>query len=393
MLEASPRRSLVIFGINNEAAMTVIDCSGDGRARGRAHGESARPLVREALSRWEEATLSGQARGADILDYSRGLLSSTGLVKAMEAITPDLLQEIYGIAEAADLPLELVTAYNLMDEQWWYDLGTTRPEPGCSVIGLSNGGESVLAQNMDLPSFMDGSQIVLRLTPPDGPQTLVLSSAGLIGLIGVSSAGFGICVNTLLMLNTNPNGLPVAAVVRHILGQRSMEAAQAALDAVPHASGQHYAIADRSGVFGFECSAGGYVPCAVGAGTTLSHTNHPVASTDFEPRAMALLEGRGRVADSQKRLAHLDTWLASGGTPEEVIDLLSDPNTPICVIPSPDWRGQTFGSVMFRLGADVQAFFRLDGPGKAPWQAIPFGDVDAERRSPRRDVARHTTLA
>ena len=373
--------------------MTVIDCSGDGRARGRAHGEGARHLVREALSRWEEATLSGKVSGANILGYSQGLIASTGLVKAMESNTPDLLEEIQGIAEASNLPPELITAYNLMDEQWWYDLGTHRAEPGCSVVGLSDGNAAVLAQNMDLPSFMDGSQVILRLTPPDGPQMLLLSSAGLIGLMGVSSVGLAICVNTLLMLRPNPNGLPVAAVMRHVLAQRSMAAAQAVLSTIPHASGQHYAIADRSGVFGFECSAGGCVLSSAAGGTTLTHTNHPLASTDTEPRTLALLEDRNRVADSRKRLAHLDAWLASGGSSEDVITLLADPDTPICVNPSPEWRGQTFGSVMFRLGVEVQAFFCLDRAGEAPWQEVQFGAAGRASQPEAREGARQKSPA
>ncbi len=47
---------------------------------------TARQLVRDALSRWEEATLSGQAQNGSMLDYARELLASTGLVKTMEAI-------------------------------------------------------------------------------------------------------------------------------------------------------------------------------------------------------------------------------------------------------------------------------------------------------------------
>src|SRR3712207_3437122 len=73
------------------------------------------------------------------------------------------------------------------------------------------------------------------LDPPDGPSLLVLSSAGLIGLTGVNSAGMAICVNTLLMLRPNPDGLPVAAVMRHALAQRSVAEAQAVLETVPHA--------------------------------------------------------------------------------------------------------------------------------------------------------------
>ena len=350
--------------------MTVIDCEGDGRARGRAHGEAARPLVSDALARWEEATLSGQPRGTDILDYAREFLASTGLIRAMEAVTPDLVAEIQGIAEWAGLPQETVAAYNLMDEQWWYDMGRQRAEPGCSLVALHDHRSTVLAQNMDLPSFMDGSQIVLRLTPPDGPRMLLLSSAGLIGLIGVNSAGVAVGVNTLLMLRPDPNGLPVAAVVRHALARGSAAEARAVLSGVSHASGQHYAIADRFGVSSFECSGSGCVPSSPSGAARLTHTNHPLASTDFDDPSLQLLETRGRLAESQRRLSHLDRWLASGSTSDEVFALLDDPDAPICIRPAPDWRGQTFGSVMFRLGEEVEAWFRLDQAGHAPWQRI-----------------------
>jgi hypothetical protein len=373
--------------------MTVIDCAGDGRSRGRAHGDAARLLVREAIARWEEATLSGQSQGADILEYARTFLASTGLIHAIEVTAPDLVEEMHGIAEAAGLPKELVAAYNLMDEQWWYDLGRQQVEPGCSLVALHDNGSTVLAQNMDLPSFMDGSQIVLRLSPPDGPCMLLLSSAGLIGLTGVNSAGVAICVNTLLMLRSNPDGLPVAAVVRHALAQKSATDARAVLESVAHASGQHYAVADRSGVFSFECSAGGCAPSSDPEATCLTHTNHPLASTDFDDSSRELLESRGRVAESRRRLAHLDDWLASGRTTSEVIALLDNPDAPICVRPSSDWQGQTFSSVMFRLGDEVEAWFRLDKAGDAPWQRIslepgaeeqslPYPHVDANLTPP-----------
>jgi hypothetical protein len=287
---------------------------------------------------------------------------------------------MHGIAEAASLPRELVAAYNLMDEQWWYDLGRQQAEPGCSLVALHDNGSTVLAQNMDLPSFMDGSQIVLRLSPPDGPRMLLLSSAGLIGLTGVNSAGVAICVNTLLMLRSNPNGLPVAAVVRHALAQDSAADARAVLESVAHASGQHYAVADRSGVSSFECSAGGCARSSEPGAARLTHTNHPLVSTDFDYPSLELLERRGRVADSQRRLTHLGNWLTSGGTSPDVLALLDEPDTPICIRPTPDWRGQTFGSVMFRLGDEVEAWFRLDKAGDAPWQRFSL-ELDTEEQS------------
>jgi isopenicillin-N N-acyltransferase like protein len=351
--------------------MIVVDCSGSGRARGLAHGEGARAAVKAALERWAEATLAAR-KGTTILDYARALIGSTGLIATMARLVPDLLDEVGGIAEGAAQPFELVAAYNLMDEQWWYDLDAEASELGCSIIGLSDGDGTTLSQNMDLPRFMDGSQIVLRLENRTGLRTLLLSSAGLIGLTGVNSAGVAVCVNTLLMLRSDPDGLPVAAAMRHALAQRSKGEAVRALRAVPHASGQHYAVADRSGMVGLECSAAGCAESSACGSTTLLHTNHPLASVDLDPRALDVLTARGRVRNSKERLVYLDGWHSQGRRAEDIQPLLADPATPISVTATPERSSQTFGSVVFCVAAGIEASFCLARPGSAPWRNVPF---------------------
>lgn len=354
--------------------MTIIDCFGDGRQRGIAHGESARRLIHEGIARWEEATLASLPRGTLMRDYAARFVGGTALMATMEKTVPGLAAEIRGIAEGAALPYEIIAAYNLMDEQWWYDLGSPLAEPGCSLMGLSDGYRTVLGQNMDLPSFMEGSQVILRLRGPGMPETLVLSSAGLIGLAGVSRAGFGICVNTLLMLSHNDAGLPVAAVFRHALEQESAAKAVAVLQSLSHASGQHYAVGDRHGVAGVECSAGGCIVSSPYGRPVISHTNHPLASEDIDDSSLAMLNERGRVEFSRKRLAFLDTHVSGLANSEDVIALLSDPSTPICVNVESRRPSFTFGSVVFEMADETRAHFSLAHPSKADWQQIPWSD-------------------
>src|SRR5690606_38632415 len=101
---------------------------------------------------------------------------------------------------------------------------------------------------------------------------------------------------------------------------------------IPHASGQHYAIADRHGMVGIECSAGGAAESSPWGTPSLVHTNHPLASTDINERALAKLQERGRVANSEERLAFLDGWRKAGPRGDDVLPLLQDPTTPICVV-------------------------------------------------------------
>ncbi|WP_216893178.1 C45 family autoproteolytic acyltransferase/hydolase [Nocardia alni] len=325
--------------------MTVVECAGDGLARGRAHGEAARELVRAALDRWRAAC---RVRSED-------LVTGTGLLRAIEKTTPDLVAELRGIAEGAGAAFADVVAYNLMDEQWWYERSGER---GCSVLGVRRPGSVALAQNMDLPSFMDGSQLVLRLLPDDGPECLVLTSAGLIGLTGINRTGVAVCVNTLLMLRHNSSGLPVAAVLRGALAQPTRAGAVSFLRSVPHASGQHYAVADRFGMDSLECSARGVV-----ANDVPVHTNHPLVSEDIDPVFAAALEREGRIADSVKRLA----VLREGAGAVDPETLLADHSAPLCVTPVPGRATQTFGSVSFELGAEPHARFRLGLPGEGLW--------------------------
>ena len=48
--------------------MTVIDCAGDGRARGRAHGEAARDAVSAAIGHWSEGTAAASRRPTPLTD-------------------------------------------------------------------------------------------------------------------------------------------------------------------------------------------------------------------------------------------------------------------------------------------------------------------------------------
>jgi isopenicillin-N N-acyltransferase like protein len=350
--------------------MIVVDCTGDGRSRGRMHGEAAKDLVRDALQRWADTTAG--AADIPITRYVSAILSDTALLPAMENQLPDLVEEIRGIAEGAGVPFDQVAAYNLMDEQWWYDLERApNAEPGCSVVAVADRsmGPALLGQNMDLPASMDGSQVVLRIQAPGQPEALVLSAAGLLGLTGVNRAGLGICVNTLLMLQHSRSGLPVAAVIRGALRYERREAALAFLQSVSHASGQHYAVGDSSGVEGIECSAAGKA-LSPSSGSALIHTNHPLANHRIDPVAEAALERRGSVADSKRRLAFLNKQSASIRQVSDIKRVLSDRSVPICKTPTLERNSSTFGSVIFELTQAPRAHFCPGLPTSDQWEEL-----------------------
>jgi isopenicillin-N N-acyltransferase-like protein len=349
--------------------MKILDCRGTGTDKGRSHGEEARDLIRDAIARWADTTLSSIHQHVSIRAYAVDFLNRTSLLTTARKETPDLVAEVEGIAEASGVPFELIAAYNLMDEQWWFDLGRNTAEPGCSAFSKKLARGMLLAQNMDLPAYMDGSQVILRIDNGN-TRSLVLSAAGLIGLTGINGAGFAICVNTLLMLNHNSAGLPVAFALRSALSKRNARQARLHLQGISHASGQHYAIADMDQTTSLECSKAGAV--SVPVDDVMLHTNHPLQSVDLDASVQILLEKRGRIAFSKERLAALATTIGDLHEARHAVSLLSDPHLPICVVPTASSSTQTFGSVAYYLTEHPQAHFCLGKPGTAPWIEVGF---------------------
>jgi isopenicillin-N N-acyltransferase like protein len=340
-------------------ADVVVECRGGGRDRGRAHGEALRERIHGLLERWDADVAARLGRPPSMLVAE--LVETTGFVAAIERETPDLLEEVRGIAEAAGVAFERVLALNLMDEEWWFT-APAEPRSACTLIAVAGDGErpTVLAQNMDLPEVMDGAQVVLRIGDGDRAGA-VLTAAGMVGLTGVNADGLGVCVNTLAMLRHSRDGPPVAFVMRGVLERGSVAEAAAFLAAVPHASGQHYALADRSGVAGYECSAAGAVRSDTRAGR-FCHTNHPLRSTDVH----ADRDPDG-APDSHARPAAIEAVAPGIGAGADAERALADRETPLCVIAEPGRPWLTFGSISAELGRTSRVRIAPGPPDRTDW--------------------------
>jgi isopenicillin-N N-acyltransferase like protein len=251
--------------------LPVLTLVGDGTQRGLAYGESARSLIAEAAFRW--ANEAGAYRDV-LLD---ALVDHSGFVATARRWTPTLADEIEGIARGSGVDRRLVWALNLLDEDWWIWRRVSAAS-GCSALGVQArpGQSALLAQNMDLPARLDGLQVLLDIQPEDGtPRVLAPAYAGIIATTALNASGLGICVNTLDQLPTSVDGLPVACVIRHLAGQTSVKAAAAALQSLPHASGQNYLVGAADMMVDLECGAAMATEQSFEDGK-LVHTNHPL---------------------------------------------------------------------------------------------------------------------
>lgn len=352
--------------------LTVIDVEGSGLDRGLMHGEQLRELIGQAMERWRKSVVD--QRGMPSADFARLFLASTDYARVIGEHSPDLAEEVRGIAIGSGQDAHEILAFNLLDEEWWFEPEAV--DTGCSVVAtriVPHDGEepaTLLAQNMDLPLALDQSQALLRIRQPDAPEQIVLTAAGMIGLTGVNAAGLGICVNTLLSLRRSKSGLPVAFAFREALKRSDAASAASFLRSIPHASGQHYALADPSRTIGLECSASG---CAEGPeGLELIHTNHPLWSQDLDEKREPTVHWSARMQRSAHRLQALADGAEQVRTDASAAGLLARADIGLCVVPSPENQSTTFGSVEYVLTTPPRVRVALGRPDLVTWRDVPW---------------------
>jgi isopenicillin-N N-acyltransferase like protein len=281
----------------------ILELSGTPRQRGRIHGEVLKNEIHELLALWKEFLVAENK--LDPGEYIRDFLQHTDFIPAINKWTPGLLEEVRGTAEAAGVDYAGLFAFQLQDEQWWYgrQLNTKKlaEPPGCSSIGWQGNEHApvLVAQNMDLPAYMDGFQVVLRIVDEQKQsEALVFSVAGLVALNGMNSRSIGVVCNNLPQVNHSRAGLPVAFVLRGVLERKSFSNARAFLEKVPHASGQNYMLGGNRRIVDLECSANQVREVTLNKSRLfLCHTNHPLLNTDHSEEMANFHPGCDKLAE------------------------------------------------------------------------------------------------
>ncbi|HEY7688906.1 MAG TPA: C45 family peptidase [Dongiaceae bacterium] len=352
-----------------------LEVTGAPRQRGRAYGEGLRRLIGERDRRWRHELETSAKMSADA--FIDRFLENTGFLPAIDRWTPDLHDEVRGIAEGSGLPYRAVLAAQFMDEEWWFQ---REARAHCSSFGAAatDGRPTLVGQTMDLPAWMDGFQtlLLIRNAKPD-LDAYVVTAAGMIALTGMNSCGLGVCVNTLLQLNHAADGLPVAFVTRRLLETAALADALGFLQGIRHASGQNYVIGDARQVRDLECGgdAVAELPGDRGRGRVW-HTNHPLVNGNLRAdRSEPWWEQKA--TDSGTRLAALERRMADGAEfalPEAQSMLASRDHAefPVSQELTEGEDGLTFAAIIAELGPAPRLLAAPGAPSRYPFASYGF---------------------
>ncbi|MEO7394343.1 MAG: C45 family peptidase [Chitinophagaceae bacterium] len=365
---------------NNKRIIREITLSGSGYELGFQHGKLLKNEIAEIVTKWKDNTTKSLGKDASLV--LKEFFEYAQFDDAIKKWTPDLYEEVRGIAEGSGQAFNDIMVLNLLDEFWVYENNIANHH--CSGIGVPaiNGSTGYIAQNMDIESYTDGYQLLIRLTKTSSrPEQFILTHAGCIALNGMNETGIGACMNTLMQLKASSTGLPVAFIVRRILNSTDKDELLKFIQSVPHASGQNYIIGIRGEVYDFEASANKVVRFnPENKNGTIYHTNHPLANDDVkkwyqqaDPKLNT--STNTRTSNSIIRLAAVERRVKDAVTVNDDIikDALrskDDKDNPVCRAPKNG--GFTFVSVIMTLTGTPYLQVTAGPPDESEFKKVEF---------------------
>jgi len=294
----------------------------DPRERGRQLGLAAKGQIEQTVEFYR--SYFSDVAALQWPDVRRAARKFRPVIAAYDE---QVLEEIDGIAEGADLSVDDVLAINARTELMFGLAGGMTPECTAFYVGpsASADGHVLLGQNWDYYPGASASTILVEVEQRDRPSFVMLAEAGLVGKLGFNAAGIGVATNFLLSdRDKGQPAVPYHVVLRGILNSKSAEEALSAVVRARRAASANYLIASAAGIgVNLETGPGGVETVFVSHPTDdlIAHANNFTCAVNLADAGLELIPGSpGRMTRMSEQLQARRGSL----TREELVELLRD---------------------------------------------------------------------
>ena len=227
-------------------------------------------------------------------------------LQALTDWSPCLAQELVATAEGAGIPLWQLASLNARTEILAVMPASLEGECSTAVFAPSGPDAPKTIQTWDWHDSLVPHGMLLQLTNGSGMTVKLFTEFGMLGKIGVNSAGIGLHFNILHHASDNAVvGVPVHAIARRILEEASsVEEAIALARSARVSASTVLTVFSRSDASpraaSIEMSAAGTAVVLPGEDGWITHTNH------FLDAALSLGERTPDASTTYARLAHVN---------------------------------------------------------------------------------------
>lgn len=238
MADREPDASLSIE--SNLEAATYVRVAGSRFEMGQQHGQAHQARIHSFLKdrRTRLEALMPNVAKFQAIDPQIGQY-----IEVIERRLPAMAEEVHGLAQGADIAIADAYLLQLRRELLGYQ--SVRPSGDCTTFGRLAGASTVLGQTIDLNGNMQTELTVLDINHQRTGRRLVMASfTGLLGYLGMNSAGLAVGLNLVLGGVWRP-GIPGYMVIRHLLDEASsVDECLAMLRELPLASSRSLTLTD-----------------------------------------------------------------------------------------------------------------------------------------------------
>jgi isopenicillin-N N-acyltransferase like protein len=275
----------------------IIEAAGSHREVGRIVGEAGRDSIL-----WGLDAYAGRFEGLAGFGFVEAVERARAYLRPAEDYVPLAVEQLRGMAEAANVPFDHLFALNC-SEEFTCQADRNWPPEHCTSFAVVADGRPVAGHNEDwYPEEIEAQAIrIVRLSGRWSAASYIsVGPAYNLPITGVTAAGFSSAANTVYYRDERvgvPNNLLLAAV----LGQPDLEHARDVIVAAPRARGSNHLLCDARGrVWDVETTGerwalldGSPPPeraASSGATAFFAHTNHYV-SPELAPGDASRSEG------------------------------------------------------------------------------------------------------
>lgn len=235
------------------AAFPLIEIAGNARNRGRQYGKLAIERVHRSIDIYKVGFLESG------VDWPKARAVARAFLSRIESYSTEVIEEMRGIAEGADVPVEDIVAINARTELLYGRHGDKVPaaeedqdDDGCTgAIALPEttaNGHLIHGQNWDWRDECADSAVVLNIAPDKGPRILCFVEAGMMARAGMNSAGVALTGNFLeCERDARREGIPVPIIRRQVLMADDLASAVNVVMQAPRAFSNNLMLSQSGG--------------------------------------------------------------------------------------------------------------------------------------------------
>lgn len=218
-----------------------IEVSGSSKDRGIEIGRKLKDSILTNYYNQKEFY-----KNRENFDYEEWGKLSEKYIPFMEKYTPEVLEELYGMAEGSAIEFNKILALTTAYEK---SFGRNDKCTSFFLTGeASSKGETIIGQTNDenLLEWRHELDLVIHHKPENENEILIYTHPGVPAYMGMNNHGLGV-LWTYIDNGVRKDGLPTNAIIRHLLNYTSIEEAIDFLKEIPHDIPNHFGLADKKG--------------------------------------------------------------------------------------------------------------------------------------------------